>query len=192
MARTHRREHGWCWRLARSGGERPWPCRSCTTLKARNGAAITATLCLTSHGFNASSWGLGPVSSDQVVDDRASDGEAGQRDEGEQRDHHLAGGQTQLRQPPPQRQRSRSGSWVCAPLLRPDGRESEASSRQSGTGLTMRSDTSSTGAATAGQRPSGFSSRIPWAASAPALVGLPLRIHSNPTATIAPMIGPTR
>ena len=42
------------------------------------------------------------------------------------------------------------------------------------------------------QRPSGSSSRTPWAASAPALVGLPLRMNSKPTAIIAPMIGPTR
>ena len=31
-----------------------------------------------------------------------------------------------------------------------------------------------------------------WAASALAVVALPFRIHSKPTATIAPMIGPTR
>ena len=43
-----------------------------------------------------------------------------------------------------------------------------------------------------GQIPWGFSSRMPWAASAPALVGLPLRMYSKPTAIIAPMIGPTR
>ena len=42
------------------------------------------------------------------------------------------------------------------------------------------------------QIPWGFSSRTPWAASAPALVGLPLRMYSKPTAIIAPMIGPTR
>jgi len=43
-----------------------------------------------------------------------------------------------------------------------------------------------------GQIPWGFSSRIPWAASAPALVGLPLRMYSKPTAISAPMIGPKR
>ena len=42
------------------------------------------------------------------------------------------------------------------------------------------------------QMPRGSSSRIPWAASAPAVVGFPLRIHSKATATIAPAIGPTR
>jgi hypothetical protein len=41
-------------------------------------------------------------------------------------------------------------------------------------------------------KPWGFSSRVPWAASAPALVALPLRMYSKQTAIIAPMIGPTR
>jgi hypothetical protein len=43
-----------------------------------------------------------------------------------------------------------------------------------------------------GQTPSGFASRMPWAASPPALVALPLRMKSNPTATMAPSSGPTR
>ena len=63
-----------------------------------------------------------------------------------------------------------------------------------GRGQLSRADQSSATASrsTQGQIPWGFSSRMPWAASAPALVALPLRMYSKPTAIIAPMIGPTR